>query len=131
MRRLSTMTSGFLSARTTLAALLGSVFAGLAASAAIADSIVLISVKDNTLINNPAQEYSNGAGDSIYSGRTGQLGGDQQLRAVLKFDLSAIPQGSVISSASLALYQVATVSGGQETTLHRMLADWGEGSSAF
>jgi hypothetical protein len=98
------------------------------AAPAGADSatIVLAPAKDNTLFSTGTT--SNGAGEFIFSGQT--FGGVRQ-RAVLAFDVAgAIPGGATITGASLALHLVQTSSGPQTHTLHRLLADWGEGTSS-
>ena len=96
-----------------------------------ADTVVLTPVKDNTLISN--ETNSNGAGDSVFSGRTGSFGNQTVLRAVMAFDVTgSIPTGSTIDSATLTLELVqASILGGPEThTLHRISRDWGEGTSS-
>jgi hypothetical protein len=51
-------------------------------------------------------------------------------RALLSFDiLEHIPVGSTIHSVSLTLHVSKTSSGPQSVSLHRVLADWGEGIS--
>ena len=97
-----------------------------------ADSIVLSCVKDTTLIDNGFGDVSNGAGDGIFSGQTGPLANNTNLRALLAFDLTSIPPGSVVNDASLTLRLVMSRSGFKTHTLHKVLADWGEaGSSGF
>src|SRR6266850_1101454 len=58
------------------------------------DSVILNPCKDNTLIQNTQGEVSNGAGEGIFSGRTGTFGGQLRQRAALSFNLSIIPPGS-------------------------------------
>lgn len=81
--------------------------------------------KDNTIFSELTSN-SNGAGDGIYSGRinTGGL-----RRALIAFDLSAIPTSAVVTSATLTLNMSQTVSGAQSVGLHRATASWGEGTS--
>jgi hypothetical protein len=89
-------------------------------------TVVLAPAKDNTLFSTGTT--SNGAGEFVFSGRTG--GGIMQ-RAVIAFDVeSAVPAGARITGASLTLHLVQTSSGPQAHTLHRILADWGEGTSS-
>ncbi len=105
--------------------------AGLIGVAAAADVVQLEPVKDNTLFGTDT-DNSSGAGTAVFSGRTGTLGDGARLRAVLAFDVSAaIPPGSTVTSASLTLHLVqASPFGVKEShTLHRILADWGEGTS--
>ncbi|MHC4348035.1 MAG: DNRLRE domain-containing protein [Planctomycetota bacterium] len=95
-----------------------------------ADVVVLTPVKDNTLFS--TETTSNGAGDAIFSGRTGTAGGNTVQRAVLSFDVAgSVPPGATIVSASLTLtlIQVSPAAAQENHTLHRLLADWGEGTS--
>ena len=103
------------------------------ASTAVADQVVLTSVSDNTLIEDPTGAYSAGAAQYFFAGRVGVNGGETLRRGVLRFDLSQIPAGSTITSVSLKLYCSAAGSGTAQTVqLKRMLASWGEGpSTAF
>ncbi|MHC4709527.1 MAG: DNRLRE domain-containing protein [Planctomycetota bacterium] len=100
--------------------------ARLSAAGANNSTVVLTPVKDNTLFSTGTT--SNGAGEFVFSGRTG--GGTMQ-RAVLAFDVAgALPAGAKITEASLTLSLVQTNSGPQAHSLHRVLADWGEGTSS-
>jgi len=101
----------------------------LSTTTGLADQLVLESAKDNTLYEDQSGSLSNGAGVAFFAGVTGQ---NRITRAVLAFDLSAIPAGSTITSAVLELNQSNTnniSSAAQTLTLHRLLRDWGEGSS--
>ncbi len=100
------------------------------ASTAVADTAVLRSVADVTLIQpNDGLQYALGAAYNIYCGRVGVNGGGTLRRAVVRFDLSAIPAGSTILSVSYKAYMSQTNSGANDCKLHRMLAPWGEGTS--
>ena len=92
-------------------------------------TVTVTSNKDNTLIENPTGSLSNGAGDGFFAGRTGQANNSIR-RGVIAFDLSSIPAGSTIISVTLRLNMSMTITGSQPITLHRLLADWGEGSSS-
>jgi len=90
------------------------------------DIVEIGAEKDGTLYE-PDEDKSNGFGEYIFAGNTDGKG---VRRAVLSFDVAAaIPAGSIINSASLQLYMSRTQSGSEDTTLHRMLIDWGEGMS--
>jgi hypothetical protein len=71
--------------------------------------------------------YSGGASDGIFSGTNAQL---NHRRALLRIDLSSIPQGSIITEAALSL----TVERSGENfgdlpfTLHRVTRAWGAGA---
>ena len=86
--------------------------------------------KDNTLFDT-GTDSSSGAGDAVFSGKTGLGGGGTVQRAVLAFDVAGdVPPGSTITAASLTLTLVNA--GGiddQTHSLHRLTADWGEGTS--
>ncbi|MCP3904188.1 MAG: DNRLRE domain-containing protein [Planctomycetes bacterium] len=108
-------------------ALLG--WAVLAAPAPASHTVTVEAGRDNTLFSTDDGSASNGAGPNVFSGRTG-AGGTRQ-RALLWFDVSgAVPAGATIVGAELTL---TVIQGGgapaQEHTLHRVLADWGEGTS--
>jgi hypothetical protein len=97
------------------------------ANVALAASISLEPVKDNTLsADDPA--YASGAGEYLFIGAIASGGAR---RALLQFDLSAIPAGSIVTSVSLriAVQRAAPQSGSDPAALHRLLADWGEGTS--
>lgn len=94
-----------------------------------ADTVTLAPVKDNTLYEYAGTDLSNGAGDYFFTGKTNST--NLVRRAVIAFDLvGSIPDGSIINSAILSL----TVSRQKNTslratTVHRLLASWGEGTS--
>lgn len=74
---------------------------------------------------------SDGAGLSIYAGRTNNASVAQVRRALIKFDVSSIPANSQIHSVKLTLTTLK--SAGNSTTphnftCHKSLSDWGEGS---
>lgn len=76
-------------------------------------------------------ERSNGAGFFLFAGRTGFDAGFKRRRALLRFDLSALPPGSEILHAELTLHQSKAAPGSPPALmgLHRVLWPWGEGSS--
>ncbi len=90
------------------------------------DQLTVGASKDNTLYENATGSLSNGAGNAFFAGTT-----DNGLirRAVIDFDLSAIPAGSTVSSATLTLYMSRTRTQAENVALYRALADWGEGTS--
>ncbi len=95
---------------------------------ALAEIVELDPVKDNTLYENSQGLVSNGAGTSLFAGRTAQ--GDIR-RALLAFNLSnGIPADSTVNSVSLTLNMNRTQDGNSRTiSVHRVLKDWGEGTS--
>src|SRR5690349_6510148 len=110
-------------APSTLAALV------LLAAAAQADQKTITPSKDNTLYQDLNGALSNGSGDGMFAGRVGFGGGGAIRRGLLAFDLSVIPYGSTITAVTLQLTCTQTNSGTMTHTLHRALADWGEGAS--
>lgn len=96
-------------------------------------TVQLTPSKDNTLYENATGPRSNGAGPALYAGKTGPNNQNQLLRAVLAFDLSAIPAGSAIDSASLTVRLTKAPAGAESIAesfaLSALLADWGEGTS--
>ena len=98
----------------------------LASNSAFAKEADLQAVKDNTLYQSTTGSVSNGAGDYIFAGVSGM---NVTQRAVLAFDLSSIPKGSTITAVALTLYMSRTIAAAKPVSLHRTLADWGEGIS--
>lgn len=87
-----------------------------------------IPVKDNSIFSE--SNNSNGTGQ-LYSGRTGSRDGNNNRRALIKFDLTSIPSGATITSVSLTL-NVSKVPGGvgtQTYNVYELNTDWGEGTS--
>ena len=104
---------------------------GAVSGVGFADTVDVPAVKDNTLYSTSTN--SNGAGTGIFCGRTGNNGGPTTMRSVMAFDVAgAVPAGSTVTSATLTLTLVAWSPSNmspQTHTLHRLLADWGEGTS--
>lgn len=94
-----------------------------------AEVMVIEAGADNTLYEDPEGSVSNGSGAIMVAGRTnGEV--DSIRRAVLFFDVAGtIPHGAVVESVALILYLNKGNGGIREMRLHRLLADWGEGSS--
>jgi hypothetical protein len=89
-------------------------------------TISLITSKDNTLYQSADGNISNGAGPHFFAGMTS---GGTIHRGLLEFDLSLIPSGATINSASFTLNMSKSLSGSGTITLQRVLGDWGEGTS--
>ena len=72
---------------------------------------------------------SNGAGQYFFAGRTAQAANSIR-RGLIEFDIAGnIPTGSIVVSATLQLTMSRTIAGSQPVALHRLTADWGEGTS--
>ncbi len=100
------------------------------AAPASAATVAISASKDNTLYNSSTGSLSNGMGP-LFAGRTGGLGVGPQ-RALVSFDLaSEIPAGAIITDVQLTLniIQAGAGSGVDSFALHRLLQDWGEGTS--
>ena len=85
--------------------------------------------KDNTLYEfDPAEgDHSNGAGFHFFAGENGT---GELRRGVLAFDIAErIPPGSTITAVSLSMNMSMTPAGAITVELHKLLADWGEGTS--
>ena len=83
--------------------------------------------KDNTLYS---QGGSNGVGEFLFIGRVSNGDGGAMRRALLAFDVSSnVPAGATITGANLSLTMSKTRAGGEDVKLHKVLADWGEGTS--
>ena len=98
---------------------------------ALADTATVQANKDNMLIEDQFGELSNGAGSLLFVGRTGQFS-DSIRRGLLAFDVAgAIPFGATVNSATLTLSETKHVpgAGNRDLALHRLLSDWGEGTS--
>ncbi len=83
---------------------------------------------DDTLYQDPNGQLSNGAGQHFYAGDTVQTANFIR-RGALKFNLAAVPVGSIVLSASLTLNMSKTISGAESVALHPALKNWGEGTS--
>ncbi len=85
--------------------------------------------KDNTLYEDAAGATSNGAGENFFVGRSNQLTGSIR-RGLISFNLvGQIPSNATITSVTLTLSMSRSNSGDQTVNVHRVLADWGEGTS--
>ena len=92
-----------------------------------ATQIELNPIADNTLYESVDGSVSNGAGAHLFSG-TNNKGNIR--RAVIAFDIAGnIPTGATISGVSLHLQMSRTAGGTATVALHKVLADWGQGSS--
>jgi uncharacterized protein (TIGR03382 family) len=89
--------------------------------------VFLDPLKDNTLYQDPTGSLSNGLGPHIFAGNNAS---SSVRRAMLAFDVaSAVPAGSIVTRAELILFMNQSSGGTVPVTVHRALADWGEGTS--
>jgi hypothetical protein len=93
----------------------------------LADMAFLPAVRDNTLFESTTGALSNGAGDFLFAGRTNVL---QLRRGLIQFDVSSIPAGATINSATLRLTMNRSVlADAGNVSIHRVTNSWGEGTS--
>jgi hypothetical protein len=106
---------------------LGILAAACAAEPALADSITLTASRDATLFED-AVDYASGAASFLFAG---PIASGSPRRALLHFDLSAIPTNAVVTAVSLRVVvnRSAPGSGADAFQLHRVAASWGEGGS--
>jgi len=84
--------------------------------------------KDTTLFQ-AGNTLSSGAGSTLYIGRTNQPAGQALRRALVHFNLSSLPAGATVTNAALKLTPDGTSNGQRTLVLHRVLQDWGQGTS--
>jgi len=107
-----------------------------------ADTVQLLPTKDNTLYEPIAQDgfadRSDGAGMTMFTGKVNDADADPGpgtrpalRRAVLAFNIAGnIPAGATINSVQLTLYvDKVKLTTSFNVDLHRLLRDWGEGTS--
>jgi hypothetical protein len=86
--------------------------------------------KDNTLYEDAGGSLSNGAGQHMFAGKTNLTTNGLLRRALVAFDVAGnVPAGATVVSVTLTLNVSQTVAGSQAVNVHRVLADWGEGTS--
>jgi len=88
----------------------------------------LTSIKDTTLYEDATGALSNGAGQHMFAGTKGA---GHSVRGLVAFDVPGkVPAGMTLTAVKLRLNlsRASSVSG-QTIGLHRVLADWGEGST--
>jgi hypothetical protein len=99
-------------------------------SLAIAQLANINPIKDNTLYEyDPAEgDHSNALGQHFFAGETAMA---ELRRGVLAFDIAgSIPSGSTILGVTLSLNMSRTgLDTARTVELHKLLADWGEGTS--
>ncbi len=125
------MNTQLLSIRKSLLPLiLAAALCGIGPSLASATSININPSKDNTLYQfvSVDGDRSNGVGVHFFAGETAEA---ELRRGVLAFDIAgSIPAGSTIISVSLSMNMSRAASSTARTVeLHKLLADWGEGTS--
>src|SRR6476646_1627155 len=118
-----------MSPKTLLASAIALVVSLAGFGSASANIINIMPSKDNTLYEyDPAEgDHSNGAGFHFFAGENAM---GELRRGVLAFDIAGtIPAGSTITAVSLSMNMSMTPTGAVTVDLHKLLADWGEGTS--
>ncbi|MCA9277758.1 MAG: DNRLRE domain-containing protein [Phycisphaeraceae bacterium] len=101
----------------------------IASAGALADTVTLVSSKDNTMYISGTTLASNAVGDSMFCGTTASGIGFIR-RCLIEFDIAGnIPAGSTVTNVSLQLQMTKSISGSHDHTLHKVMASWGEGTS--
>ena len=89
--------------------------------------LTLAPAADATLIDRGSLLAAHGAGDSLFFGSTN---GNEARRALVRFDVSsAIPAGATVASARLVLTVDRTQGETDESSVHRVLSSWTEGTA--
>lgn len=96
-------------------------------ASASADLFSDIASRDVTLFEDESGGLASGSGAELYSGRIQQ---NRLRRAIVAFDLSSIPAGSIVTSVTLQMTSTRVVVPGSDVSLHRVTSAWGEGASA-
>jgi hypothetical protein len=118
-----------MTSKTLLTAALAAAIGYICTALASANIINIMPSKDNTLYEyDPAEgDHSNGAGFHLFAGENGE---GEVRRGVLAFDVAGtIPAGSTIAAVTLSMNMSMTPTGAVTVELHKLLADWGEGTS--
>ncbi|MGH9872286.1 MAG: DNRLRE domain-containing protein [Pyrinomonadaceae bacterium] len=91
-------------------------------------SVTLTSIKDATLYEDATGGLSNGSGQHMFAGTKGA---GQAVRGLVAFDVAGKPPaGMTLTGVRLRLnLSAASSSSAQTIGLHRVIADWGEGST--
>ena len=105
------------------------------ASVKSSDLVSITTTKDNNIIQSATGVLSN-ALNVLTAGRTNQDATTTPVlsvrRALVYFDIASnVPVNSTIDSVRLSMYFSRTSGVGTQVYLHRLLKDWGEGTSSF
>lgn len=115
-------------ARLTTFIALGWVMLGSLMGCATRSQVTLTAVRDATLYEDATGALSNGAGQHMFAGTKGP---GRAVRALVAFDVAGkVPAGMTLTAVRLRLNMSAANSYAAQTIgLHRVLADYGEGST--
>ena len=100
---------------------------GILAPAASAAILAITAASDATLYEETSPSATaNGAGEFLLAGRTNQASNSRR-HSLIRFDLTALPAGASISSATLNLHLIAVNTTATTLGLHRVTTAWTEG----
>lgn len=105
---------------------LGLLLSATSAQAGNAVTVTLNPSADNSLFESSTGSLSNGAGLYLFAGLTNRV---ELRRGLVRFNLSSIPAGSTIQSATLTMTVSRSISGALDMSLHTVNNSWGEGAS--
>lgn len=106
---------------------LTAIVAAALAAPAMAQTASINPAKDNTLYLSATGNVSNALGSHMFAGRNSA---GNTRRALMQFDLEAsIPAGATITGATLRVNVSSANAATLPFSLHRLTADWGEGTS--
>jgi hypothetical protein len=100
-----------------------------------AATVAIPAARDTTLVEDPNGAFANGAGPALFAGRTNATVNGVR-RGLVVFDIAhglqeVQPNAMAIESVALILTNLTESNvAPAEYRLHRVLADWGEGSSS-
>jgi hypothetical protein len=99
------------------------------------DSMKFVPVKDNTIYSE-VPTNSNALGFFLFAGRTEGTNNTENRRALLKFDFTSLPANAQVQSVRLNIAVTKAnssifTSATYNFALHKVLKDWGEGTSAI
>ena len=95
------------------------------------ESVTLVASKDNSIFHNNV-DYSNGGGAGVFVGTTNDTQNNSLRRGLLEFDIeNALPAGATITEVNSRCTsgKRPLASGVRTIDLHRLTADWGEGTA--
>ncbi len=99
-------------------------------STALPTTVALVASKDNSIFANNV-DNSNGGGAGIFVGTTNSTQSNSVRRGLIEFNIAtALPTGATVTEVNLTMYlgQASVASGIRTIDLHRLTADWGEGT---
>lgn len=102
-----------------------------AVQVASAATVTIQAAADATLFEDATGQLANGSGTNLFAGRTTNNNAQLLRRALVRFDLSSLPAGAVVTSAQVSLSLTRSrFAGDLPVDLHRVTASWSEGPSA-